>query len=113
MGNRSEISANLHAIGMVYQVKNEHDKALEHYRKSLEIRENLGEKLDIALTCAQIGALLTQTKVYESAIQYFLRAKSIFKELGSRYIVHVKRDLDSIRAEIGEDRFRKYLDQLQ
>jgi len=83
----------------------EYEKALEKYNRSLTISEEIGNKLNIALTLAQVGGLKYEQKRYQEAISALSKAISIFEELESPYLELAMKDLGSIKEEIGEDEF--------
>nr|QNO53551.1 photosystem I assembly protein Ycf3 [Methanosarcinales archaeon ANME-1 ERB6] len=113
IGNKSGIAQSLHGVGMIHQAKGEYEKALEKYNKSLEIKEELGDKQGIALTLGQIGRIKHGQKKYHEAILALTNAMSLFKELESPYFELAMKDLASIKEEIGEDKFKEIMQELE
>jgi tetratricopeptide (TPR) repeat protein len=83
------------------------EKALEKYNRSLTISEGIGDKLNIALTLAQVGSVKYEQRRYQEAITALSNAISIFEELESPYLELAMKDLDSITEGIGEDEFNE------
>ena len=83
--------------------------ALTCYQKASEIFEELGDKLGVANSCGQLGALYMAQNNYKDAIGYLHRAAAIFEELNSPNLHLTVRYLDSARRAIGENRFNEYL----
>jgi len=81
------------------------EKALEKYNRSLKISEEIGDKLNIALTLVQVGIVKYDQKGYQEAITALSRAISIFEVLESPYLELAMKDLDLIKEGIGEDVF--------
>jgi tetratricopeptide (TPR) repeat protein len=113
LGDKSGIAKTLHQIGNIHYLKREYEKALEKYNESLEIEEEIGDKRGIALTLEQIGRIKHGQKKYHEAILAFATAASLFKELESPYFEMAKRDLASIKEEIGEDKFKEIMQELE
>ena len=83
------------------------EKALEKYYRSLKISEEIGDKLGIALTLAQVGRLKYEQKRYQEAITALSKAISIFEVLDSPYLELAMKDLELIGEDIGEERFNE------
>jgi tetratricopeptide (TPR) repeat protein len=88
------------------------EKALEKYYRSLKISEEIGDKLNIALTLAQVGRLKYELRRYQEAISALSRATSIFEVLESPYLELAMKDLGSIKEEIGEEKFNELIKKL-
>jgi tetratricopeptide (TPR) repeat protein len=113
IGNKSGIAQTLHQIGIIHHAKGEYEKALEKYNKSLGIKEEIGDKQGIALTLGQIGRIKHGQKKYHEAILALTNAMSLFKELESPYFELAMSDLASIKEEIGEDKFKEIMQELE
>jgi tetratricopeptide (TPR) repeat protein len=113
LGNRYGTAQTLHQVGMIYQAKGDYEKALDKYTKSLKIEEKMGDKQGIALSLGQIGRIKHRQKKYHEAILAFATAASLFKELVSPYFETAKKDLASIKEEIGEDKFKEIMQELE
>lgn len=88
-----------------------YDKALEWYRKSLAIEEELGNRAGIAISLSQIGVLLTETGRPEDAVPWNLRSLALRMKIG---IPEVRIDLHWLgrqREALGEARLGEVLRQ--
>ena len=113
IGDKRGIAQTLHQIGMIHQDKGEYEKALDKYNESLEIEEKIGNRSGIALSLGQIGKIKHRQKKYHEAILALTTAASLFKELVSPYFETAKKDLASIKEEIGEDKFKEIMQELE
>jgi tetratricopeptide (TPR) repeat protein len=113
IGDKSSIAKTLHHIGMIHQDKGEYEKALEKYTISLKIDEEIGDTSGIALTLGQIGRIQHRQEEYHEAISALATAASIFKVLESPYFELAIKDLAAIKEEIGEDKFKEILQELE
>ncbi len=113
LGDKYGIANTLHEIGIVHQAKGDYEKALDKYTKSLKIEEKIGDKQGIALSLGQIGRIKHRQKKYHEAILALTTAASLFKELVSPYFETAKKDLASIKEEIGEDKFKEIMQELE
>jgi tetratricopeptide (TPR) repeat protein len=57
------------------------EKALEKYNRSLTISEGIGDKLNIALTLAQVGSVKYEQRRYQEAITALSNAISILVKM--------------------------------
>ncbi len=112
-GDRSSIACALHQIGMIHHDKGEYEKALEKYTISLKIEEEIGDRSGIASTLGQIGGIKHRQKKYHEAISALANAASIFKVLESPYFELAIKYLASIKEEIGEDKFKEIMQELE
>jgi tetratricopeptide (TPR) repeat protein len=105
----------LHWLGIVDQKRGSYDDALEWYRRSLAINEELGNRAGMASSLSQIGVLLTETGRPDEAVPWNLRSLALRLEIG---VPQVRIDLHWLgrqREALGEDRFggvlREHLDE--
>ena len=71
-------------MGIVYGTKGELDKALEYFRKALELYEVLGRKEGMAAVFGNIGIVFKTKGELEKALEYYKKALRIFEGIGSR-----------------------------
>jgi tetratricopeptide (TPR) repeat protein len=109
------LATNLHQRGFVAKQRGSYEEALEWYRKSLAIGEELGNRAGMASSLGQIGVLLTKTGRAEEAVPWNLRSLSISLQIG---VPEVRIDLLWLgrqREALGEERFgvilREHLDE--
>ncbi|WP_068894348.1 tetratricopeptide repeat protein [Planomonospora sphaerica] len=77
-------AAVLQRIGVVVQAEGEHDRALEYYRRSLEIYEGLGDRAGTAVVYQQLGVVAEEQGRYDDALRWCREALTIYGELGDR-----------------------------
>jgi len=73
-----------HRLGVVAQDRGNYDQALNYYRQSLAIREELGDRDGMARSYHQLGNLVYMRDDYDQALDYYRQALAIFEELGDR-----------------------------
>ncbi|HEX7414625.1 MAG TPA: tetratricopeptide repeat protein, partial [Bacteroidia bacterium] len=71
-------------LGNVYWNQADYPKALDYYFKALKMREELGDKSEIAINLGNIGSLYTKTSKYKEAETYLLDALKMDKEIGAQ-----------------------------
>jgi predicted ATPase len=73
--------------GIVLWFSGEYDDALEHYKRSLRIREKIGDKKGIANSLHNIGVMHYWRENYDKAIKYVEKSIEISKEIGNLYFL--------------------------
>ena len=90
--DEASLSKKLGNIGLIYRQKNEYQKALVFYERSLVINRKLNMKMSEAINLQNIGALHAETNETEKALRYFNEAKrvaiSIDDKIGVLYADH-------------------------
>jgi two-component sensor histidine kinase/Tfp pilus assembly protein PilF len=71
-------------IGFIYDDKGDVIKALEYYHKSLSIREDLDDKLGIAVSLNNIGIIYIKQGEPEQALEYYLKSLKVKQQLGDK-----------------------------
>jgi tetratricopeptide (TPR) repeat protein len=79
----SKAAAFQHQLGRVAHLRGSYDEALDWYRKSLAIEEELGNRAGMATTISQLGVLATERGAPEEAVPLNLRGLDIHLEIGS------------------------------
>jgi tetratricopeptide (TPR) repeat protein len=74
----------LHQLGIVAQKQGAYDEALEWYRKSLAIEEELGDRAGMARSYHQLGRVAQDRGAYDEALEWYRKALAILEELGDR-----------------------------
>src|SRR5208282_5485962 len=69
-------------LGIVAKYRKEYDLSEMHFRKALEIRERLGDELDVAFTFSLLSGLAKGRKQYAKAREYALKAQEIHMRMG-------------------------------
>ena len=76
--------AALHQIGSVHYLQGDYDAALDHYRRSLAIKEQLGDRAGAAKTLNAIGIVFRQRGEYDKALDHYQRSLQEAEALGDR-----------------------------
>ncbi|MEU4403526.1 tetratricopeptide repeat protein [Streptosporangium sp. NPDC023963] len=82
-GSRDQ-AAYLHQLGIIAQERGELERALDYYRQSLAINEELGNRANMATGYHQIGMIAQERGEFERALEYYRQALTINEELGNR-----------------------------
>jgi serine phosphatase RsbU (regulator of sigma subunit) len=77
-------SLSLRYIGVVYHLKGSFDKAIEYNLKSINISEEIEDKIGISLSLGNIGNIHVVHGNYDQGIEYFMKSLAVFEELGDR-----------------------------
>ncbi|MFX0115414.1 MAG: tetratricopeptide repeat protein, partial [Candidatus Hodarchaeota archaeon] len=70
--------------GTIHDLKGELSQALEHYKRSLALREQLGDKYEIAMSLNAVGLIHRQKGELEQALPYFQQSLTFSKQLGNK-----------------------------
>jgi tetratricopeptide (TPR) repeat protein len=100
------MASSYHQLGMLAQDQGDYPEARREYGRSLEIKEELGDRAGIALSYGQLGVLLTETGPVEEAVQYNLSSFLFHLEVGAPQASINLHWLARQRALLGEERFR-------
>jgi tetratricopeptide (TPR) repeat protein len=73
----------LNTIGASFQIKGVYLKAIDYYQQSLTIREQMGDKHEIAVSNANIGSIYISIGEFKKALSYQLKSLKIFNEIGN------------------------------
>ena len=77
----SEEATALHIIGLTYYEQGMYDKALDHYMKALEIRQEINDKEGISGTMNNIGSVYGDQGDVDKAIEYYEKSLAIREEI--------------------------------
>jgi tetratricopeptide (TPR) repeat protein len=81
---RSGVSVLYHQLGMTAEDRRRLEEAEDWYRRSLAIKEELGNRRGMALTYGQLGIIAQTRGQPEKAEDWYRRSLAIFEELGDR-----------------------------
>src|SRR4051812_47848933 len=73
----------LNTIGASFQLRGVYLKAVDFYQQSLKIREEMGDKQDIAVSNANIGSIYIAMGDFKKALSYQLKSLKIFNDIGN------------------------------
>ncbi|HEX4954344.1 MAG TPA: tetratricopeptide repeat protein [Thermoanaerobaculia bacterium] len=76
-------AAHLHHLGILAQQRGDYDQALDWYRKSLEIEEQLGNRAGMAGSYHQLGTVAQDRGDYDQAIDWYRKSLEIDEQLGN------------------------------
>ena len=114
LGDKSGIAQSLHQLGNVHYLQGNYSEAVELYQQSLEIREKLGERKGIAESLVQLGRMNEMKDENPvSALDKYLLAISIFKELNDPQSSLAESDIARIKQKMGEEAFEKALEEIR
>jgi tetratricopeptide (TPR) repeat protein len=102
-------AAFVHQLGIIAQNRGAYEEALEWYRKSLAILEEVGDRAGMASSYGQIAVFLTERGTPEEGLPLTLRGLAIHLELGSPNVRIDLRWLTRQRELLGEERFLSIL----
>ena len=60
LGDKGEIGRKYKNMGNAYSNTGQYDKAIDCYRKALEIAKELGDKREVKIICNNMGAVQTR-----------------------------------------------------
>lgn len=73
-----------HQLGILAQKRGDYDQALERYKRSLRINEELGHSEGMADSYGQLGSSALDRGAYEQALEWYKKAQQLYEELGNR-----------------------------
>jgi tetratricopeptide (TPR) repeat protein len=79
-----EAGALLHQLGIVAQHRGDYDAALDWYKKSLAINEQLGDRAGMATSYHQLGMVAEVRGEYDAALDWYNKSLGIEEQLGNR-----------------------------
>ncbi len=83
-GSKKDLAVYLGWIGKCYKQLSQYDRALEYYRKSLAINEELGIGIEIAFVSNSIGLIYHTLGQHDLALDYFNKALALKEKFGER-----------------------------
>jgi tetratricopeptide (TPR) repeat protein len=79
-----EAATVLHQLGMVAELRGDYEQALQLYRRSLAIEEELGSRGGMAISYHQFGMVAQCRGDQDQALEWYRRSLSIAEPLGDR-----------------------------
>jgi serine/threonine protein kinase len=74
-------------LGDTYRLKHDYKEGLASLQKALQIRQRLGDSLQIANTLHNMGIIYGIDSQYQKALVAYQRALSIYKRLGNKFYI--------------------------
>ncbi len=98
-------SGSLNALGVVYTKQGELDKAMECHKKALEIdQKQKNNPFGIASDLANIGTLLKNKGDYAAALEYYLQARDLKRQVGDqRGVGSLTGNIGMLYSELGKN----------
>jgi signal transduction histidine kinase len=90
-------------IGIAYYLKGEFVHAIDHYLKSLDLFESIGDSVQTARSLNNIGIIFEEIRNYEKAKEYYTRCLDIYKIKGeNEYIAITTNNLGTVYEDLGD-----------
>ncbi len=83
-GLKNQMANALNTQGVSFSLRGNYTSAIDHYTRSLTIREEIGDKSGIAFSLNCIGIIYYFQGNYASAIDYYTRTLTIMEEIGDK-----------------------------
>jgi predicted ATPase len=77
----------IHVLGNVHWLSGEYDIAVEHYEKSLKIREAINDQIGIARSLHNIGMMQYWREDYQRALEYLKESQKISEKIQNLYFL--------------------------
>lgn len=96
--------------GIVLDYKGEYASAIEFYLKALNIREKLGNQLDIARSLNNVGSAYYYINSYKKAEEHYERTLKMFEKLKDTFnTANVSTNLGSVKGKLKKPKEALYL----
>ena len=114
LGDKRTIAKVLHNLGNIYNETDNYEEAFELYQMSLKIKEELRDKSGIAITLHQLGRVYEEKdKDYTSALEMYLIALSISKELNDPNSKVAEDSLARLKEKMSEEAFNNAMEEIR
>ncbi|MFA4935256.1 MAG: tetratricopeptide repeat protein, partial [Candidatus Methanoperedens sp.] len=114
LGDKSGIAYSLGQLGKLHYKQGNYKEAVELYQQCMKISNELGDKAGIAKSLALLGGIHEEKdKDYISALEKYLIALSIFKELNSPDSKVTENYINRLKEQMGEIAFNKALQEFR
>lgn len=98
----SNIALSYNNLGLVFEQSEKHQQAVNYYQKSLDIKELLGNKKGILVTCLNIGNVLKKDGDYTRSLNYYEKGTLLAKELNDELnYLHLLSNIVDVKMELG------------
>ena len=111
-GLKKQMAGALNTQGISFAIRGDYPKALDHYQRSLKIKEEIGDKNGIASSLLNIGGIYSAQGDYPKALDYYQRSLKIKEEIGDKNgVAPALNNIGNIYKEQGD--YPKALDYYQ
>lgn len=102
--NQEEKTGNmLGNIGLIYRAKNDYEKALAYYQRSLQVNEKYGHKMDAAIDLQNIGVLYKRMGELDTSLKYLKESNDLSREIDDQIgILYTDHGIATIYGELGQ-----------
>jgi len=77
-------ASSINTIGLMHEYQGDIPKAISYYHKSLDIREEIGDKRGVAKSLNSIGGILHSQGDFSKAIKYYRKSINLFEGTGDK-----------------------------
>jgi tetratricopeptide (TPR) repeat protein len=112
LGNRAGIATSYGQLGVLAHDRGDYAAAETHYRNSLAISAELGDRTGLGKSHHMLGVIAHDRGDYAEAVRQLLQSLAIHLSLRAPDIFTDLKALQRQRERLGEDGFRRCLDQL-
>ncbi len=79
---QTQISSVLNNIGIVYDQLNQPELAMDYYSRSIDLKKKTADSIYLSSTYTNLGLILLDKEIADSALYYFYEARRLDKKLG-------------------------------
>ena len=99
--DKSRLAGAFHQKAMILQEMFRHDEALDHYRQSLAIEREIGDRAGEAMTLGQLGRIHEKMNRLEESLSFYQEALKVFQEFGDkRYMQACTEDIQRVQENM-------------
>jgi tetratricopeptide (TPR) repeat protein len=98
IGDRSSEGATLNNISQIYSAKEDYETALGYLKQSLNIQQEIGDTVGMCATLFNIGHIHLENKEQQKAVECWVNAYLIAKQIGYAEILNA---LDDLAKQLG------------
>ena len=113
VGDRGGEAKTLYDLGEFYAELGQKERALEYYMQALQVHQEVGDRVGEGPTLHTMGTLYGEREQYDIALACYLRAKIIFAEAESPEGEAIQKEIDGLRGQVGEERFRRLMAEVE
>ncbi len=96
-----------HNLGRIYYDLGKEEEAHAHFKRAYHIRKKAGDSRGVAWTLRNIGELYHKQRHLDAALASLLAARQIFDDVQSPDREEAQKAIDSLREDIGRQRFNE------
>ncbi|MBK8703541.1 MAG: tetratricopeptide repeat protein [Saprospiraceae bacterium] len=113
IGDRQGEGTTLNNISQIHKVKGDYATALRYLEQSLKIQQEIGDRMGTASTLHNMGAMLFDQQQLEAALPKLYQAYVVFDQIGSPNAEGTMQYLEVIVGQLGEDKVKDLLSQME